>query len=155
MIPWLVWPALGPWIQWEKAAHLISVIAWMAGLFYLPRLFVYHCDAPAGSAQSETFKVMERRLLQAITTPAMISALVFGLLLVLTPGAVDWFAGWWWTKLGGVLLMLGFHGACASWRRDFALDRNRRPQRFYRMANEIPTVLMLVIVIAVIVQPHF
>ena len=146
-------PALGPYLQWEKSLHLISVIAWMAGLFYLPRLFVYHCRAAVGSEQSEVFKVMERRLFQAITTPAMIAAVTFGTLMVLTPGAVDWSAGWWWTKLGGAGLMLGFHGACARWRQDFEHDRNQRPQRFYRMANEIPTVLMLVIVIMAVVQP--
>jgi putative membrane protein len=145
--------ALGPYLQWEKAFHLMSVIAWMAGLFYLPRLYVYHCQAVAGSAQSEGFKVMERRLLKQITTPAMIATLVFGILLVLTPGAVNWHAGWWYVKLAGVFLMLGFHGACAAWRKDFLNDGNTRPQRFYRMANEIPTVLMMVIVIMAIVQP--
>lgn len=147
--------ALGPWLQWEKAFHLISVIAWMAGLFYLPRLFVYHCVSEAGSVQSEGFKVMERRLLRGITTPAMLAALLFGVLLVLTPGGVDWSAGWWHVKLGGIVLMLAFHGACARWRKDFQADRNTRPQRFYRMANEIPTVLMLVIVIMAIVKPSW
>jgi putative membrane protein len=145
--------ALGPFLLWEKALHVISVIAWMAGLFYLPRLFVYHCTVAAGSAQSELFKLMERRLLRQIMNPAMIASFGFGVLLVLTPGAVDCHAGWWWVKLTGAILMAGFHGACASWRRAFAEDRNRRPQRFYRMANEIPTVLMLVIVIMAIVQP--
>lgn len=145
--------ALGPYLQWEKGFHVISLIAWMAGLFYLPRLFVYHCAATVGSEQSEGFKVMERRLLRQITTPAMIATVTFGLLLIFTPGAVDWHAGWWYVKLGGVLLMLAFHGACAGWRKDFLADRNQRPQRFYRMANEIPTVLMFVIVIMAIVQP--
>ena len=145
--------ALGPFLLWEKAFHVISVIAWMAGLFYLPRLFVYHCTAAAGSAQSELFKVMERRLLRQIMNPAMIASFGFGILLVLTPGAVDWQAGWWWVKLVGVLLMAGFHGACASWRRGFAEDRNTRPERFYRFANEVPTLLMLVVVIMAIVQP--
>ena len=147
--------ALGPYLLWEKAFHVISLIAWMAGLFYLPRLFVYHCAAVPGSEQSEGFKVMERRLLKQITTPAMFATLLFGLLLVMTPGAVDWHAGWWYVKLAGVVGMLGFHGACAGWRKDFLADRNRRPQRFYRMANEVPTVLMLVIVIMAIVQPSF
>ena len=147
-------PALGPYILWEKAFHLISVIAWMAGLFYLPRLFVYHCQVEAGSAQSESFKVMERRLLRQITTPAMLSALLFAILLVMTPGAVDWHATWWYVKLGGALLMLGFHGACAAWQKDFQTDSNRHPQRFYRMANEVPTVLMVVIVIMAVVQPR-
>ena len=145
--------ALGPYLLWEKSLHVISVIAWMAGLFYLPRLYVYHCMAPAGSPQSELFKVMERRLLKQIMNPAMIGSFFFGTLMVLTPGAVDWHAGWWWVKLTGAVLMAGFHGACASWRRGFDEDRNMRPQRFYRMANEVPTVLMLVIVIMAIVQP--
>ncbi|MCQ8279906.1 protoporphyrinogen oxidase HemJ [Acetobacteraceae bacterium KSS8] len=145
--------ALAPWILWEKAFHVIAVIAWMAGLFYLPRLFVYHCGVTAGSAQSELFKVMERKLLRQITTPAMIVALIFGVLLILTPGAVDWHAAWWWTKLAGVLAMIGFHGFCALWHKDFLHDRNTRSHRFYRMANEVPTVLMLVIVIMAIVQP--
>lgn len=145
--------SLGPYLLWEKSFHVISVIAWMAGIFYLPRLYVYHCVAPPGSAQSALFKVMERRLLKQIMNPAMISSFVFGLLLVLTPGAVDWHAGWWWVKLICVVLMAGFHGACASWRHDFEADRNLRPQRFYRIANEAPTILMLVIVIMAIVQP--
>ena len=151
----MVIDALGPYLQWEKAFHLMAVIAWMAGLFYLPRLYVYHCQAEPGSAQSEGFKVMERRLLKQITTPAMLVALLFGSLLIMTPGAVDWSAGWWHAKLAGVVLMLGFHGACARWRKDFLADRNRRPQRFYRMANELPTVLMVVIVIMAVVQPSF
>ena len=147
--------ALGTWLQWEKAFHLISVIAWMAGLFYLPRLYVYHCQTQPGSAQSEGFKVMERRLLKQITTPAMFAALLFGSLLIMTPGAVDWQAGWWYAKLVGVLLMLGFHGACAAWRKDFLADRNLRPQRFYRVANEVPTVLMVLVVIMAVAQPSF
>ena len=151
----MVIAALGPWLLWEKAFHLIAVIAWMAGLFYLPRLYVYHCQVPVGSTESEGFKVMERRLLKQITTPAMFAAVLFGSLLVMTPGAIDWSAGWWHVKLAGAVLMLGFHGACAAWRKDFLADRNRRPQRFYRMANEVPTVLMLVIVIMAVVQPSF
>ena len=145
--------ALGPFLLWEKALHVISVVAWMAGLFYLPRLFVYHTTVASGSPQSELFKVMERRLLRQITNPAMIASFFFGILLVLTPGAVNWDAGWWWVKLTSALLMAGFHGACASWRQAFEEDRNRKTQRFFRIANEIPTVLMLVIVVMAIVQP--
>lgn len=136
---------------WIKAAHVASVIAWMAALFYLPRLFVYHVDAPVGSAQSETFKVMERRLLKAIMAPAMAATWIFGLWAA--------FAGAWWTdgwlhaKFALVLVLSGFHGACARWTRDFAADRNTRPARFYRIANEVPTVLMLAIVVLVIVKP--
>ncbi|GAN75970.1 protoporphyrinogen oxidase HemJ [Acidisphaera rubrifaciens] len=146
-------PFLAAVYPWTKALHVISLIAWMAALFYLPRLFVYHCDVPRGSAESERFKVMERRLLKQIMTPAMISTWTFGILLVLTPGVIDWHAGWWHVKLVCVLLMSGFHGAMSKWRRDFLEDRNRRPQRFYRIANEVPTVLMVVIVVMVIVKP--
>ena len=142
-----------PLYPWIKALHIIAVIAWMAGLLYLPRLFVYHCDVPRGSPESERFKVMERRLLKQIMTPAMIAVWVFGLLLVATPGVIDWAAGWWHVKLLLVILMSGFQGGLSRWRRDFLEDRNTRPARFYRIANEVPTVLMLVIVIMVIVRP--
>jgi putative membrane protein len=142
-----------PLYPWIKALHVIAVIAWMAGLLYLPRLFVYHCDVPRGSPESERFKVMERRLLKQIMTPAMIAVWVFGLLLVATPGVIDWAAGWWHVKLLLVILMSGFQGGLSRWRRDFLEDRNTRSQRFYRIANEIPTVLMVVIVIMVIVKP--
>ncbi len=145
--------ALAPYYLWTKSFHLISDFAWMAALFYLPRLFVYHCAVPLGSMESERFKVMERRLLKQIAVPAMISAWVFGIILVLTPGAVDWHAGWWHTKLLSVVLLSGFTGAMSKWRREFMEDRNRRSDRYYRIANEVPTVLMVVIVIMVIVQP--
>ena len=144
---------LAPLYLWVKAAHVISLIAWLAGLFYLPRLFVYHCATVRGSLESERFKVMERRLMKQIMTPAMIATWVFGILLVLTPGVIDWSAGWWHVKLLSVLLMSGFHGAASKWRRQFLEDRNTRPARFYRFANEVPTVLMLVIVVMVIVKP--
>ena len=138
--------------EWIKALHVISIIAWMAGLLYLPRLFVYHCQAPAGSETSETFKVMERRLLRAIMNPAMIAAYVFGItMIVLTP---EWMKqGWLHAKLLFVLLLTASHMMMARWRRDFALDRNTRPQRFYRIANEVPTLLMIGIVIFVVVKP--
>jgi len=141
---------LYPWI---KTLHLASVIAWLAGLLYLPRLFVYHCEVARGSAESERFKIMEGRLLRQIMTPAMIASWGFGLLLVLTPGVIDWHRGWWHVKLLAALLMSGAHGAQSKWRRDFLEDRNQRPQRFYRIANEVPTVLMLVILVMVIVRP--
>lgn len=146
-------PALAPFLLWIKAFHVISVIAWMSGMFYLPRLYVYHCEVRPGSAESERFKVMERRLLRAIVNPAMIATWTFGILLVLTPGVIDWSAGWWHVKLTAVILMSGLHGAFSSWRRDFLHDRNRRSARFYRIANEVPTLLMIVIVIMVIVRP--
>jgi protoporphyrinogen IX oxidase len=142
--------ALYPWI---KAFHVIAVIAWLSGLLYLPRLYVYHCEVKPGSAESERFKVMERRLLRQIMLPAMIAVWLLGLLLVFTPGVIDWHAGWWHVKLTLVVLLSGFHGAASRWRRDFLEDRNTRSQRFYRIANEVPTVLMVVIVIMVIVRP--
>ena len=138
---------------WTKALHVIALIAWMAGMFYLPRLYVYHCELRAGSAESERFKVMERRLLKQIINPAMIATWLFGVLLVLTPGVIDWAAGWWYVKLAAVMLMSGFHGALSRWRRDFLEDRNTRPQRFYRIANEVPTLLVIIIVVMVIVRP--
>ena len=141
---------LYPWIL---SLHVISLIAWMAGMFYLPRLYVYHCQVAPGSAESERFKVMERRLLKQIMTPAMMATWFFGILLVLTPGIITWTEGWWYVKLVSVLMLTGFHGATSRWRRDFLNDRNRRPERFYRIANEVPTILMVVIVIMVIVKP--
>jgi putative membrane protein len=138
---------------WVKAFHVISLIAWMAGMFYLPRLFVYHCDVAVGSQESERFKIMERRLFKQIITPAMLATLFFGILLMLTPGVVLWNQGWWYVKLVSVLLLFGFHGASSKWRKNFLNDRNTKPQRFYRFANEVPTVLMMIIVIMVIVKP--
>lgn len=145
--------ALAPLYAWTKALHVVSMVAWMAGMFYLPRLYVYHCEVAPGSAESERFKVMERRLLKQIINPAMIATFVFGILLVLTPGVIDWTWGWWHAKLTAVLLLTGFHGATSRWRRDFLEDRNTRSPRFYRIANEVPTVLLLVIVVMVIVRP--
>jgi protoporphyrinogen IX oxidase len=136
---------------WVKAFHVIAVIAWMAGMLYLPRLFVYHCAAEKGSVQSETFKVMERRLLKAIINPAMIVAWALGLYLAWEGG---WFrSGWLHGKLALVLGMSAVHGLYARWVRDFAADRNTRPARFYRIWNEVPTLLLIVIVILVILKP--
>jgi putative membrane protein len=144
------WIALYPWL---KALHIISVIAWMAGLLYLPRLFVYHAGVAPGSATSETFKVMERRLLRAIMNPAMIATLVFGALLARVPGAVDWGAGWIYAKLALVVVLLAIHYVFARWQSDFAADRNRRPAHFYRIVNEVPTLILIAIVILVVVKP--
>jgi protoporphyrinogen IX oxidase len=142
------------WVLWIKALHVISVIAWMAGMLYLPRLYVYHCGAAPGTPASEMLKVMERRLLKAIINPAMIASFLFGGLLLATPGLIDWSAGWIWAKLFLVVVgMGGLHGAFARWQRDFAADRNRRPARFYRFANEAPTLILIVVVILVIVKP--
>ncbi len=138
------------WYPWIKALHVISVIAWMAGLLYLPRLFVYHCDAPPGSALSETLKVMERRLLRAIMNPAMVAVFVFGGLLLVVQ---DWRQGWLHAKLLLVAIMTVMHHWYALRRKDFAADRNTRAPRVYRIANEIPTLLMIAIVILVIVKP--
>ncbi len=139
--------------DWLKAFHVIAVIAWMAGMLYLPRLFVYHCDASKGSIQSETFKIMERRLLRAIMNPAMIAAWVFGLTLVLTPGVVDWRAGWWHGKAAGFLGMTAFHHHLAAARKDFEADRRARTGRYWRILNEAPTLLLVLIVVMVIVKP--
>ena len=139
--------ALYPWI---KALHIISVIAWMAGLLYLPRLFVYHCAAEPGSMQSETFKVMERRLLHAIMTPAMIASFIFGAGLL---AHADWGAPWLWAKLVLVAGLAVLHGLMGRWRQDFAADRNLRSARFYRIMNEAPTILMIAIVILAVVKP--
>ena len=138
---------------WVKALHLISAIAWMAGMLYLPRLFVYHCDVAPGTAESERFKVMEGRLLRLIINPAMVATWSFGLLLVATPGVIDWHAGWWHVKLLCVILMSAVHGILSARRRAFLQDRNTRSQRYYRVLNEVPTLLMIVIVIMVIVRP--
>ena len=138
---------------WIKALHIISVIAWMAGLLYLPRLFVYHAGTAPGSALSETFKVMERRLLRAIMNPAMIAALVTGGLLLANLGGDDWGAGWLHGTLAGVVGLLVMHVLMAGWRRAFAEDRNTRSGKFYRFANEVPTALMMVIVALAVVRP--
>jgi putative membrane protein len=136
---------------WLKAAHVIAVISWMAGLLYLPRLFVYHCEAEPGSRQSETFKVMERRLLGAIMNPAMVTAWMLGLGLAWDAGLFD--QAWLHAKLALVVGMTGLHGMFGRWVRDFAADRNRRSAKFYRVVNEIPAVLMIGIVVLVIVKP--
>jgi putative membrane protein len=134
-----------------KALHIVAVIAWMAGLLYLPRLFVYHADCDKGSAQSETFKVMERRLLRGIMNPAMIAVWIFGL-------ATAWRGEWWpahWlhAKLLLVVILTGVHHLYGLWRKDFLADRNTRPARFYRWWNEAPTLLMTGIVFLVVLKP--
>jgi putative membrane protein len=136
---------------WIKALHVIAIISWMAGMLYLPRLFVYHADAPIGSGQSETFKVMEDRLLNVITTPAMTIAWVLGLWLAWQSGF--WASPWFHAKLVLVLALSGLHGYLSAATRAFAEDRNTKPARHWRLVNEIPTVLMIGIVILVIVKP--
>jgi protoporphyrinogen IX oxidase len=142
--------ALYPWI---KAMHILSVIAWMAGLLYLPRLFVYHADAAPGSDAAETFKVMERRLLRGIMHPAMVGTYLFGIMLAATPGVVAWNEGWIYVKLCAVAALTYVHVLQARWRAEFAADRNRRRARFYRFMNEVPTLLLIVIVVMVVVRP--
>jgi protoporphyrinogen IX oxidase len=137
-----------------RALHVISFVAWMAGLLYLPRLFVYHADVAVGSEASEMLKVMERRLLKYITTPAMIATFVFGFWMVFKAGWLNpGNGGWLHAKLLLVLGMAGFHGACAVWRKAFAADANTRPARFFRMMNEVPTVLLIVIVFLAVLKP--
>jgi protoporphyrinogen IX oxidase len=136
---------------WVKAAHVIAVIAWMAGMLYLPRLFIYHCDAPAGSPQSETFKVMEQRLLRIIINPAMILTWVFGLWLAWNGGWLT--SGWFHGKLLLVLALTGAHIYFSRAVRKFSSDQNDLPARTWRMLNEVPAVLMIGIVILVIVKP--
>ena len=138
-------------VLWVKALHIISVIAWMAGMLYLPRLFVYHAEATKGSEASETFKVMERRLLKAIVNPSMILVFLTGFALVYLTG--DWRDGWWQAKFILVLGLAGLHGYFARCVRSFAEDRNERPARFYRFLNEAPTILMIFIVVLAVVKP--
>lgn len=136
---------------WLKALHIIAVISWMAGLLYLPRLFVYHAAAVPGSEQAETFKVMEQRLLKAIMGPAMGATWILGIILVIQG---QWLAaGWFHAKIALVVIMSIVHGLFSHWAAEFAADRNKHSQKFYRIANEIPTVLMILIVLLVVVKP--
>ena len=138
---------------WMKALHVIAVIAWMAGLFYLPRLFVYHAEkAGTGDNLDALFQVMERRLLKAIMNPSMIATWIFGLVLVMTPGIVDWTMIWPWTKAISVVLMTWFHIWLGLRRKDFAAGKNMVTGRSYRMMNEVPTLLLIIIVTSVIVK---
>ena len=147
----LVWWNPSGLYLWLKAAHVFAVIAWMAGMLYLPRLFVYHCEAAPGSKQSETFKLMERRLLTVIINPAMVATWALGLWLAWQSGAYA--AGWLHAKVILVLAMSALHGMLSRWTRDFAADRNRHSQKFYRIVNEMPALLLLGIVILAVVKP--
>lgn len=138
--------------NWLKAGHVIAMIAWMAGMLYLPRLFVYHAEAAPGSEKSETFKIMERRLLRAIMNPAMIATYVFGILMIVAvPSLME--GGWLHAKIALVLAMSGFHGFFAGCRKKFERDANTRSAKFYRIWNEVPTLAMVLIVVLVIVKP--
>jgi len=136
---------------WVKSVHVVAIISWMAGLLYLPRLFIYHCDAQPGSDQSETFKVMERRLLEIIMTPAMVIAWILGLWLAWQGGFLA--SGWFHAKLALTLALSGVHGYLSAAARAFREDRNAKPARHWRIVNEIPTILMIGIVVLVIVKP--
>jgi len=142
---------LGEYYLWVKAAHVIAVIAFMAGMLYLPRLFVYHCATEAGFETSETFKVMERRLLRAIINPALILATILGFMMVAHLDA--WSEGWMLAKFALLFILGALHGRFSRWRRDFAEDKNQNSAKFYRWMNEAPTVIMVGIVILVIVKP--
>jgi protoporphyrinogen IX oxidase len=144
---------LADWYLVTKSLHVIAVITWMAGIFYLPRLYVYHAEqVEAGTRADVMFQTMERRLLRGIMNPSMIATWVFGLALVMTPGIVDWSMIWPWVKAAAVLGMTGFHGWAAARRKDFAKGTNQKSGRYYRMMNEVPTVLMVIIVFGVIVK---
>lgn len=136
-----------------KALHIISVIALMAGLLYLPRLFVYHTQAKLGGELSETLKIMERKLLKIIINPSLVATFVFGILLILTPGVVDFKAGWFHGKLFFAFCLLGIHGLMVSFYKDFQSDRNKKSQKFFRIFNEIPAILMIAIIFLVILKP--
>jgi len=139
---------------WTKSLHVISVIAWMAGLFYLPRLYVYHVEkVGSGTDTDALFQTMEMKLLRFIMNPAMIASWAFGLLLVATPGVVDWLSVWPWTKAAGIVGMTWFHHWLGRRRKDFASGSNTREGRTYRIMNEVPTILLILIVVSVIVKP--
>ena len=143
--------ALMPFYAWLKAFHIIAVIAWMAGMLYLPRLFVYHCETTPGSPDYERFNLMERKLMRVIINPSMAAVWVLGLLLAFTLGT--WSAPWFHLKLALVVALSGLHGMLSRWRKDFEQGRNIKTQRFFRIVNEVPAVLMVLIVILVVVKP--
>jgi protoporphyrinogen IX oxidase len=143
--------ALLPFYPWLKAFHIIAVIAWMAGLLYMPRLFVYHCETQPGTAEYERFKLMELKLMRIIVNPSMVAVWVLGLLLASTIGA--WSEPWFHLKLLLVIVLSGLHGMLSRWRRDFEHGRNAKTQRFFRIVNEVPAALMAGIVILVVVKP--
>lgn len=140
------------YLTW-KALHIISMVCWMAGLLYLPRLFVYHAQAEAHTVQSETFKVMERKLLKGITTPSMIATFLFGGLLILVPGTVEKPYGWFHLKVLLVLILAAYHGMCAKYVKVFAQDLNGKDHKFYRYFNEVPAVIMVIVIFLVVFKP--
>ncbi len=143
---------LAPYYPWLKSLHILSFVAWMAGMLYLPRLFVYHAGAATGSEASETFKTMERRLYRTIMTPAMIATWLFGIGLTLT-GVVVWSTLWLYAKLVLVAGMTWLHVVFGRWRREFAAERRPHGAAFFRAVNEVPTLLLIGIVILAVVKP--
>jgi len=141
------------WYFWIKAFHLIFVITWMAGLFYLPRLFVYHTRVKAGGEEDQRFQMMEKKLLKIIMNPSIVLVWIFGLMLVFTPGVISWADIWPWVKAGAVIALTGFHHSLGRWRKDFATGKNQKPESFYRKVNEVPSILLVIIVIMVVVKP--
>ena len=144
---------LSGYFLWLKTLHLISVMAWMAGLLYLPRLFVYHCDAKPGSELSETLKVMERRLIRAIMNPAMIASWIFGVSMLFAGSEGQSLELWMIIKLVCALAMTGTHMKLAGWRKEFEVDKNQYSHRFYRIINEVPTVLLIIIIAMAVMKP--
>jgi putative membrane protein len=139
--------------SWVKAVHIIAIISWMAGLLYLPRLFIYHCMAETGSDKSETFKVMERRLLRFIMNPAMIVSLISGGLMIYSADLFIFTELWFVIKAVSLCFLVAIHMKMGKWRKDFEMDNNQRKQTFFRVANEVPTILMIIIIIMVVVRP--
>jgi len=139
------------WLPWVKSLHLFAVIAWMAGMLYLPRLYVYHADAEVGSDKSETFKIMERRLLRGIINPSMIIAWICGLAMFIE--LEYWTEGWMHAKWVGIIALTTLHGFYARWRKDFERDQNTRSATFYRIWNEVPVIFLILIIVMVIVKP--
>lgn len=143
---------IGQYYNWIKALHVIAIIAWMAGMLYLPRLFVYHAEAEAGSDKSETFKIMERRLLRFIMNPAMVAAWVFGgLMLYAMPDLLS--QGWMHVKLTGIIAMTIIHHIFGYWRKVFDRDENKKTAKFYKVWNEVPTFIMIIIVVMAVAEP--
>ena len=143
---------LGQYYLYLKAFHIISMIAWMAGMLYLPRLYVYHADAEKGSDKSETFKIMERRLLRYITNPAMIATWLFAILMIVAAPDITK-QGWFHAKFALVFAMSGIHGVFSKWRKVFERDENTKSAKFYKVWNEVPTVIMILVVILVVTKP--
>ncbi len=148
----MLWTAMSDWFAWLKVFHIVSIVAWMAGLFYLPRLFVYHCDVSSGGEASELFKTMERRLMKAIMRPALVASLFSGVLLFVA-GNFEFLVVWVMGKLAAVFMLCLYHGALEVYLRQFARDQRMKSSRFFRIINEVPTLLLIIIVAFAVVKP--